>query len=136
MTCEVFLHQPGGWFLVKLLLTTIFTIATLLLCFAGILWQDSTRRIRERSDSSVRKVRHHLGPAPDDGPHDRPQQGLRLRHIHHQRRGSRSCQTGKQNSFCCQISIITNSHTLKETRVLKSCHGILMESCYVFIDSI
>ena len=62
----------------------------------GLLRKDSSRHIRERSDSAFREVWQDLGPASHDGPHDRDEQGLRFRHFHNPRRSARSRQTGKE----------------------------------------
>ena len=62
---------------------------------SGFLWQNPPRDLRERSDTALREVRNHLGPALDDGPNDWPQPWLCFRDIHHQRCGSRSRETGK-----------------------------------------
>ncbi len=61
----------------------------------GFLWQNPARHVRERADSAVRKVRRNLGFEVNDGSHDRSQQRLRICHVHHPRRCSRGCSTGK-----------------------------------------
>jgi hypothetical protein len=67
--------------------------------YLGLLRQDSSGHLRERLDSTLRKVRKDLGPAPHDGPHDGHEPRVRLRHLHNQRRSLRSSQTGNLNIF-------------------------------------
>lgn len=48
----------------------------------GVLRQNTQRHVRRWADTAVRKVRQNLGPPPDDGPDDRHESRLRVRHLH------------------------------------------------------
>ena len=91
----------------------------------GLLRQDPSWHLREWSDSAVREVRQDLGPASHDGPHDRDEQGLRFRHLHNQRRGPRSRQTGKEVCLVfstLRISLGINKYYFKVHLILNTGH--------------